>query len=363
MRSISPALLAHLQGDVRTLATLWKVTRTDNAVFGFTDHDQSITVGGVTYQSATYSASAIDMPSDMSVSNLEMQSVFDSASITQYDLDAGRWNSALVTISVCNFMDLTQGVVPIASGIIGQIKILNGRYVAELRGTTQLMQQGYGDHYQPTCRATFGDSKCTVNLAPLTFAGAVQSVVSPFVSWNDSTLTQTGPAVAYTDTRGLVIPTRSPFQIQIVPPDGGAYASNISVHDSQNNTYAQVSGSPGSGQYSADSSGLYTFNVAQAGGTVFVNFNYTIGYFAYGAVTWLTGQNAGYRMEVKQFAPGVVTLALPMEYPIAVGDTYSISAGCDKQLGTCSARYSNVVHFRGEPYIPGIDMVIKPQTS
>lgn len=363
MRTVSPALLAHLQGDVRTLATLWKITRTDGAVFGFTDHDQSITVGGVTYQSATYSASAIDIPSDMSVSNLEMQSVFDSATITQYDLDAGLWNSALVSISICNYMDLTQGVVPVAGGIIGQVKILNGRYVAELRGTTQIMQQGFGDHYQPTCRATFGDSKCKVNLAPLTFTGSVQSIVAPYVSWNDSTLTQTGPVVAYTDTRGLVIPTRSPFQIQVVPPDGGAFASDTSVHDQSNNYYTKVGGSPGSGQYSVTSGGLYTFNSAQAGGAIYINFNYTIGYFAYGTLKWLTGANAGYTMEVKQFAPGIVTLALPMEFPIVAGDTYTITAGCDKQFGTCKARYNNVVNFRGEPYIPGIDTVIKPQTS
>jgi uncharacterized phage protein (TIGR02218 family) len=68
-------------------------------------------------------------------------------------------------------------------------------------------------------------------------------------------------------------------------------------------------------------------------------------------------------MEVKQFAPGIVTLALPMEFPIVAGDTYTITAGCDKQFGTCKARYNNVVNFRGEPYIPGIDTVIKPQTS
>ncbi|WP_126282740.1 DUF2163 domain-containing protein [Burkholderia stagnalis] len=365
MRTISPALLAHLQGDVRTIATLWKIARTDGAVFTFTDHDAPLTVGGYTYQSAAYTSSAIDTPSDMSVSNLEVQSVFDSASITQYDLDAGLWNSALVTISLCNFMNLAQGTVPIASGILGQVKILNGRYQAELRGTTQIMQQGYGDHFQPTCRATFGDSKCTINLAPLTFTGSVQAVsmLAPLTTWNDSTLTQSGPVSAYTDTRGQIVPTTTPFLIQVVPPDGGAFASNTSVTDIQGNVYTQVSGSPGGSQYSVTAGGLYTFNSSQAGQMVFISYSYTIGYFAYGKVKWLTGLNAGYAMEVRQFAPGVVTLALPMEYAIQVGDTYQITAGCDKQFGTCKARWNNVIHFRGEPYIPGIDMVIRPQVS
>lgn len=365
MRSISPAMLAHLQGDVRTLATLWKVVRTDGAIFAFTDHDAPIAVGGQSYQSAAYTSSAIDTPSDMSVSNLEMQSVFDSASITQYDLDAGLWDSALVTVSLCNFRDLTQGTVPIASGILGQVKILNGRYQAELRGTTQIMQQGYGDHFQPTCRAIFGDDQCTIDLTALTFTGSVSSLssVAPLTTWYDPTLTQTGPVSSYTDTRGLIVPTTSPFRIKVVPPDGGTYASNVSVLDTSDNALTQVSSGPSSGQYSVDSSGLYTFNSAQAGNTVFINFDYGIGYFAYGTLKWLTGANAGYTMEVKQFAPGVVTLALPMEYAIAVGDTYTITAGCDKQFGTCRDRYNNAVHFRGEPYIPGIDMVIRPQIS
>ena len=33
-----------------TLATLWKVTRLDAEVFGFTDHDKNIVFGGVTYE-------------------------------------------------------------------------------------------------------------------------------------------------------------------------------------------------------------------------------------------------------------------------------------------------------------------------
>lgn len=368
MRTISPALLAHLRGDVRTLATLWKITRTDGAIFTFTDHDAPITIGGYTYQSAAYTASAIDMTSDMSVSNMEVNSVFDSASITQYDLDAGLWNSASVVIMLCNYMDATQGTVQIAAGLLGAIKILNGKYSAELRGTSQIMQQGFGDHFQPSCRATFGATgvrQCNIpgGLGPLTFTGTVSAIAIPGVSWLDPLLTQAGPVVPYTDTRGLVVPTTGAYTIQIVPPDGGAFVANSLVKDIQGNVYTQVSGTPGGSQYSVTSGGLYTFNPSQAGQMVFINFTYTIGYFAYGKVKWLTGANAGYSMEVRSFAPGAVTIVLPMEYPIAIGDTYTITAGCDKQFGTCKNRWNNVVNFRGEPYIPGIDTVIRPQVS
>jgi hypothetical protein len=33
--------------------------------------------------------------------------------------------------------------------------------------------------------------------------------------------------------------------------------------------------------------------------------------------------------------------------------------GCDKQMATCSARFANAVNFRGEPYLPGMDLLTR----
>ena len=52
---------------------------------------------------------------------------------------------------------------------------------------------------------------------------------------------------------------------------------------------------------------------------------------------------------------------MTLPYPLTVGDAYSVSAGCDRLFGTCKARYNNVVNFRGEPYIPGQDVILRPQ--
>ena len=352
MRTISAALLAHLQGNVQTTATLWLIKRTDGAQFAFTDHDQPITYNGVTYQSAGgYTHSQVEMSNDLSTSNLEVTAIFDSSTITQASLESGQWDFAAVTCSLVNYDDLTQGAVVLETGYLGQLTIKNGTYTAELRGLAQLSQQEQGDIYSPTCRANFGDSKCTMNLAPLTVSGSVASINSA-TSWNDPTLTQTGPIAAYTDTQGRKVPSSSPWQIQVVPPTGGAFVADAGVTGS----YGQaLSG------YTVNSTGLYTFPSADALWEVFINYTYSIGYFAYGKVKWLTGQNAGFSGEVKAFAPGVVTLALAPPYPLTIGDTYTITAGCDKQIGTCSARYNNIVHFRGEPYIPGPDTLLQPQ--
>ncbi|MHB9836851.1 DUF2163 domain-containing protein [Paraburkholderia terrae] len=362
MRNISAALLAHLQGDVRTIATLWLITRTDGQVFGFTDLDRDITYNGVTYSSAGgYTHSSLDSGSTLSTSNLDIQAIFDSSAITQASLQGGLWDFAAVSIQLVNYNDLSMGAVQLNGGTLGQLTIKNGTYTAELRGLAQVMQQDAGDVYSPTCRATFGDSKCTMDLAPLTFSGSVQSINNA-TSWNDPGLTQTGPSTSFIDSRGQIIPTQTPFTIQIVPPAGGSFVSNTGVHDAVGKSYSLVGGSPGNQQYSVSPSGLYTFSVQQAGAEVFIDYSYGMGYFAFGLVKWLTGLNAGTSGDVKSFSPGVVTLAMQPVFPVRVGDTYSIVAGCDRQPGTCSGRWNNLIHFRGEPFIPGQDTMIAVKT-
>jgi uncharacterized phage protein (TIGR02218 family) len=82
------------------------------------------------------------------------------------------------------------------------------------------------------------------------------------------------------------------------------------------------------------------------------------GWFQGGKLTWLTGLNVGLSMEIKSNTTGVLVLALPMSYTVAPGDTYTLTAGCDKLIGTC-AEYANVVNFRGEPYLRGNDIMIQ----
>jgi uncharacterized phage protein (TIGR02218 family) len=52
-----------------------------------------------------------------------------------------------------------------------------------------------------------------------------------------------------------------------------------------------------------------------------------------------------------------------MPYPVAVGDQFTISAGCDRSMGTCIGRFNNIVNFRGEPYVPGTDTIYKSQVT
>lgn len=82
------------------------------------------------------------------------------------------------------------------------------------------------------------------------------------------------------------------------------------------------------------------------------------GYFSGGEIQFLTGANAGRRMEIKEFSNKQFTLVLPMPNNIAVGDTFNAIAGCDKTITTCAGKFANAVNFRGEPFVPGMDKML-----
>lgn len=82
------------------------------------------------------------------------------------------------------------------------------------------------------------------------------------------------------------------------------------------------------------------------------------GYFDLGVVTMTSGANAGISRTVKHNVHAAsLTVVNPWPYPVVTGDAFSIVPGCDKTQATCTSKFSNVIHFRGEPYIPAPDTV------
>lgn len=83
--------------------------------------------------------------------------------------------------------------------------------------------------------------------------------------------------------------------------------------------------------------------------------------FNYGKLTWTSGANAGLSMEVRDWTLSTQTfgLWLPMPNAIAVGDGYTVYAGCDKRFTTCKSKFSNVTNFGGFPHLPGLDKILQ----
>lgn len=85
------------------------------------------------------------------------------------------------------------------------------------------------------------------------------------------------------------------------------------------------------------------------------------GFYKFGLLTWTSGPNTGGVFEVKSYtsATGEFELQETPAATIANGHDFSVTAGCDKLLATCLAKFDNVLRFRGEPFIPGTDAVLK----
>ncbi len=276
MKNISTGLAAHIAGEVTTLATCWKLTRRDSTLFGFTDHDTDITVDSVTYKAASgFTPSAIQNTASLSVDNLDVEGMLSSGNITEADIMAGLYDFAEIEIFMVNYNDITQGKLKLRRGWLGEVSLVKQQFIAEVRGLTQRLSQTIGELYSPSCRATFGDARCKINIATYTVSGTITSVVS-----------------------------------------------NQEFSDSGR----------------SEVSGLYNF----------------------GKITFTSGANIGLSLEVKEFlGGGKIILVLPMSYNVTVGDGYSMTQGCDKTLATCSGQYNNVINFRGEPHVPGLDRMLE----
>ncbi|MFA6310594.1 MAG: DUF2163 domain-containing protein [Sterolibacterium sp.] len=77
------------------------------------------------------------------------------------------------------------------------------------------------------------------------------------------------------------------------------------------------------------------------------------GWFDLGALQFTSGVLSGTRRSVKRWNGGDITLLNPLPIAPAIGDTFTVWPGCDRLKATCeSAKFSNVVNFKGYPFIP-----------
>jgi uncharacterized phage protein (TIGR02218 family) len=276
VKTLSPALQAHLDSATTTLCWCWKITRRDNLVLGFTDHDTPVAFNSTTYQAASgFTASEVQSSLGLSVDNLNVMGALSSASLNEDDLAAGLFDNAAIEIWRVNWASPGQRVL-MRKGSLGEVRRGKTGFEAEVRGLAHLLNQPMGRVYAHGCDANLGDANCTVTLTPATAA-----VATPL------------------DARRFI------------------------------------------------ATGLASF---------------ASGWFSAGKLSFISGANAGQAMEVKRhtLAGSTVTIELwqAMSQPIAPGDTFTVTPGCDKQFATCKAKFANARNFRGFPYMPGDDAVL-----
>jgi uncharacterized phage protein (TIGR02218 family) len=119
-------------------------------------------------------------------------------------------------------------------------------------------------------------------------------------------------------------------------------------------------GSPSTFQFSAsilaapDRRGMFVSDTGQADN-----------WFQYGLVEFTSGANNGLKREIvnhigagSPLSDNVLAL-YPFPFDISVGDTVTLTAGCDKRAATCSGKFSNLVNFRGFNLIPTQETILE----
>jgi uncharacterized phage protein (TIGR02218 family) len=278
MKIVTDAYKNAVKQQVTTLTHLWRLHLNDGTIKGFTSFNRDIVLTddpNVTYFAKTgFTPTAITTSEKFNVDNLDVEGYLDSTSITEADLGSGRYDFARIVVYRLNWLDKPFSIAKceiLRTGSLGEVKINNTSYTAEIRGLTQAYQFNVGDLYQPACRATLGDSKCKVNTINYTVASAVTAVG---------------------ENRNITCSLTNPDK-----------------------------------------------------------------FFNNGKITFTSGLNNNLEMEVKSWGGGILSLQLPMNYTINIGDTFLLIAGCDKTKKTCKDIFNNVINFRGEPDMPGMDFL------
>jgi uncharacterized phage protein (TIGR02218 family) len=101
--------------------------------------------------------------------------------------------------------------------------------------------------------------------------------------------------------------------------------------------------------------GTFAANGAAGSGStaITINFPGAASQHAQGSIVFSSGANANIRATVKTVAVGSsLNLIYPLPFALAVGDAFTVYAGCDHTQNTCGARFANLARFRGYPYVP-----------
>lgn len=81
-----------------------------------------------------------------------------------------------------------------------------------------------------------------------------------------------------------------------------------------------------------------------------------------GLLRWLDGPHAGSTMRIMASEATGLVLDTPLDPGLGAGLGAIVREGCDHTLDTCATRFANAVNFRGEPFLPGNDLLSRYPT-
>ncbi|QJQ32389.1 DUF2163 domain-containing protein [Sphingomonas lacunae] len=88
-------------------------------------------------------------------------------------------------------------------------------------------------------------------------------------------------------------------------------------------------------------------------------WNWANGLFPFGWLRWLDGPGRGLWSAIIDQNGAVLTVAEVPDGAGQAGQQVELTEGCDKRAATCAARFANIANFRGEPHLPGMDLLTR----
>ncbi|ALN73960.1 DUF2163 domain-containing protein [Aureimonas sp. AU20] len=175
MRALSSEFQARLKQPATTLASAWRLTRRDGAVFGFTDHDEDLRFAGTLFRARSgWTAGESEAARGLGAGTEAVDGGFSDEAIRETDVERGLFDGSSVESFRVDWREPSHHVLMEVADL-GEVTRGPGGFRAELRGLAARLERQRGRTYRRRCDAVLGDRRCGVDLAPWTRSVVVVS--------------------------------------------------------------------------------------------------------------------------------------------------------------------------------------------
>ncbi len=372
-KTVSGPTEANITDNNNLVSCIFVQQRVGGRIQTFVGHDKDLDKdlgdgnGILTYAAASsFLQTAITSTGTFSVDNLEIEGIIDPTAFDIDDIDAGKYDRAVIKMFLLDWTDVSLDPIKLRKGTIGDITTGEKSFQAQLRGMLQRYTEEIVELYSPSCRVDLGSTRCGERMDPPAWVALTAytvreprdtitgSVVKPS-SFNDRHFKST-----VAGTSGASEPSWN-TTIGGTTVDGTvtwttirARTIEVTVNAITDNRVFTI---------------IYTGDAPDA-------------FLTGGLAKVLNGENSGVNMEVKNWVLSTNTLTLFLPLPLAIsteaanflgledgsgnllleggddllletGTRIDIQAGCAKDLPACRDTFDNIFNLQGELYVPG----------
>ncbi|ETO91084.1 MAG: phage conserved hypothetical BR0599 family protein [Candidatus Xenolissoclinum pacificiensis L6] len=159
----------------------------DKSKILLTDADENIVIDSeVYYSNSGIELSAIEKNNNQTTDNCVISGFLESSLITEQDLISGKYDNCKIEIFRFDHQTKTHYI----SGFIDSIIIEKGKFTAEIKSLSTVLDRSMTVRFSRKCRANFCDSKCKLQLSDYQIKGLVKQVIDPYTIFSDTEISK-----------------------------------------------------------------------------------------------------------------------------------------------------------------------------